>query len=88
VGTKAIQHVFDEVDASLSKGSKSNTSRPIKTIYMHVQTSNIDARRFYERNGFVEVALIPGYYKKIEPPDAWVLEKKIGLADAGDSKET
>ena len=51
------------------------------SLYMHVQTSNTDARRFYERHGFKEVALAENYYKKIVPHEAWVLEREV-VADA------
>jgi len=44
---------------------------------MHVQSSNVDARRFYERHGFKEVGRVDGYYKRLEPHDAWVLERPL-----------
>jgi len=47
----------------------------IDKIYLHVQVSNDDAKKFYERHGFVEVKIHKDYYKKIAPHDAWVLEK-------------
>ncbi|KAF8200690.1 acyl-CoA N-acyltransferase [Pholiota molesta] len=47
----------------------------IDKIYLHVQVSNDDAKRFYERHGFSEVKIHKDYYKKIAPHDAWVLEK-------------
>jgi ribosomal protein S18 acetylase RimI-like enzyme len=49
----------------------------IDKIYLHVQTSNVGAKRFYERHGFREVEVHKNYYKKIEPHDAWVLEKDL-----------
>lgn len=52
---------------------------------MHVQTSNDEARRFYERNGFIEVGRVEGYYKKLEPHDAWILEKKVTAAEGTDA---
>ncbi|KAF9482134.1 N-acetyltransferase NAT13 [Pholiota conissans] len=47
----------------------------IDKIYLHVQVSNDDAKKFYERHGFTEVKIHKDYYKKIAPHDAWVLEK-------------
>ncbi|KAF8904486.1 acyl-CoA N-acyltransferase [Gymnopilus junonius] len=47
----------------------------INKIYLHVQVSNHDAKKFYERHGFNEVGIQKEYYKKIVPQDAWVLEK-------------
>ncbi len=49
----------------------------INKIYLHVQVSNTDAKRFYERHGFQEVTIHKDYYKKIEPRDAWVFEKVL-----------
>jgi ribosomal protein S18 acetylase RimI-like enzyme len=53
------------------------TKPKIDKIYLHVQTSNDQAKKFYERHGFVEVELHKEYYKKIVPHDAWVLEKTL-----------
>jgi len=52
-----------------------HTKPKIDKIYLHVQVSNDDAKRFYERHGFTEVRIHKDYYKKIAPHDAWVLEK-------------
>jgi ribosomal protein S18 acetylase RimI-like enzyme len=62
-----LQHV---IDAARTRKEPKAISR----IYLHVQVSNSDARRFYERHGFKETSLAKDYYKKIEPRDAWVLE--------------
>jgi len=43
-----------------------------------VQTSNVEGKRFYEKNGFVETGIQVDYYKKIEPRDAWILERIVG----------
>lgn len=37
--------------------------------------SNDLAKAFYERHGFIEVKIHEGYYRRIDPHDAWVLEK-------------
>lgn len=44
---------------------------------LHVQTSNDDAIRFYEQFGFEKGELVEGYYKRIDPPDCFVLRKKL-----------
>jgi N-alpha-acetyltransferase 50 len=49
----------------------------ISRIYLHVQVSNHDAKRFYERHGFKESGVEEGYYKKITPSSAWVLERDV-----------
>ncbi|CAN0485030.1 unnamed protein product, partial [Phaeothamnion confervicola] len=45
----------------------------LREIYLHVQTSNGEALRFYERFGFERGELILNYYKRIEPPDCYLL---------------
>lgn len=50
-------------------------SPKINRIYLHVQVSNTAGKVFYERHGFKEANLQKDYYKKIQPRDAWVLEK-------------
>ena len=52
-----------------------NTS--IMEVYLHVQTSNQDAKDFYISNGFTQTDIIYGYYRNIEPPDAYVLKKSL-----------
>jgi len=50
-------------------------SSKIDRIYLHVQVSNTAGRAFYERHGFKEAGVQKDYYQKIEPRDAWILEK-------------
>lgn len=49
----------------------------VDEIMLHVQTSNEDAIRFYQQFGFERGELVEGYYKRIEPPDCFVLRKKL-----------
>ncbi|KIJ49604.1 hypothetical protein M422DRAFT_27967 [Sphaerobolus stellatus SS14] len=70
LGTKALQEILD----AASSHSKPN----ITHIYLHVQESNTDALRFYERHGFKVMGTDPDYYKKIEPHGAWILEREVG----------
>ncbi|KAI0344658.1 acyl-CoA N-acyltransferase [Trametopsis cervina] len=74
LGAKSIEHIIQAAAA--------HTKPTIKTIYLHVQTSNTGAKSFYERHGFKEVGLAENYYKKIVPHDAWVLERAVGDATA------
>ena len=46
-------------------------------VYLNVQTSNEDARQFYLKNGFIQTDMIPNYYKRIDPPDSFVLKKSL-----------
>jgi len=51
-------------------------SRPdITEIYLHVQVSNDTAIQFYHSCGFETKEMIPNYYKRIEPPDCYLLSK-------------
>ncbi|KAF4621195.1 hypothetical protein D9613_000407 [Agrocybe pediades] len=67
LGAQSLDHVLAAAAA--------HTKPKIDKIYLHVQVSNEDAKRFYERHGFKEVRIQKDYYKKIVPQDAWVLEK-------------
>jgi ribosomal protein S18 acetylase RimI-like enzyme len=68
VGSESLSHLLNSI-------SKRPAAQKIHRIYMHVQISNDSAKRFYEKNGFKEVGIHEGYYKKISPHDAWILEK-------------
>ncbi|KAJ7496017.1 acyl-CoA N-acyltransferase [Mycena galericulata] len=69
LGSTSLQLILDAAAA--------HTKPKIDRIYLHVQVSNADAKRFYERHGFTEVGVHEGYYKKIVPHDAWILEKRF-----------
>mmetsp|Transcript_28645 Transcript_28645/g.37541 ORF Transcript_28645/g.37541 Transcript_28645/m.37541 type:complete len:186 (+) Transcript_28645:78-635(+) len=49
----------------------------LEEVYLHMQTSNADALRFYERHGFDNIDTIRNYYKRIEPPDCYILKKRL-----------
>ena len=49
----------------------------VKSVYLHVQTSNDAAIKFYESFGFKVQETIKGYYKRIDPPDCYVLVKTL-----------
>lgn len=67
LGSQSLQSVLEAAE---------NHAKPkIQKIYLHVQVSNDSAKAFYERHGFMEVEIHKDYYKKIDPHDAWVLEK-------------
>jgi len=71
IGTLLLKHVL----ATAAPGS-TYAGHPVSAVYLHVQTSNADARQFYEHFGFRVVGEIPQYYTQIEPTSAWVLELK------------
>lgn len=43
----------------------------------HVQVNNESAIEFYKKFGFEVVDLKKNYYKRIEPADAYVLQKNL-----------
>ncbi len=43
----------------------------------HVQVSNDDALEFYQKFGFQVVDTKEQYYKRIDPPHAYVLQKDL-----------
>jgi ribosomal protein S18 acetylase RimI-like enzyme len=62
---------------------KSCEERPfVDSVYLHVQTSNYEAIQFYQKHGFLVIDTIKGYYKRIEPPDCYVLSKSLKMEDA------
>lgn len=59
------------------KEVKPSKSYTVAKIYLHVQTSNEEAKVFYEKNGFTEKERVADYYTTgIEPRSAWLLEKE------------
>jgi len=69
LGSQSLELIFD--------AASSHMKPKITHVYLHVQTSNGDAKRFYERHGFKEVGIHENYYKKIQPRDAWILQKVV-----------
>ena len=67
IGTQMLEHVMDIVE----KDGK------FDSVVLHVQINNEGALNFYKRFGFEVVETKEAYYKRIEPADAHVLEKKI-----------
>ena len=59
--TRCIEAVMDWGDAN------------IKDAYLHVQSNNDEAIRFYEKHGFVKERLVENYYKRIDPPHAQLM---------------
>ncbi|PNW86932.1 hypothetical protein CHLRE_02g101850v5 [Chlamydomonas reinhardtii] len=49
----------------------------IEEAFVHVQVDNEDAIRFYQRHGFEKGEVVKDYYKKLSPPDAVVMSKKL-----------
>lgn len=67
IGTKMVEHVLDicEKDANFD------------AVFLHVQVNNDSAINFYKNFGFEIAEEKENYYKKIEPANAYVLQKKL-----------
>lgn len=67
IGTFMLEHVFKLCERDPK----------VKYIYLHVQVNNEGALAFYKRYGFEIVEQKQNYYKRIEPADAYVLQKRL-----------
>merc|ERR1711976_1047417 len=68
---------------------KAKSLKDVSGIYLHVQTNNDAAKAFYEKNDFSqEGGVFEGYYKKIDPPDAYMLKMDIEVTKTEDEPET
>ncbi len=67
IGTQMLNHVMDIVEKDGN----------FDAVFLHVQINNDSAINFYKRFGFDIVETKEQYYKKIEPADAHVLEKRL-----------
>ncbi|EPS73274.1 hypothetical protein M569_01484 [Genlisea aurea] len=66
IGSKLLNHVLHLC-----------SSQNIGEVYLHVQTNNDDAIKFYTKFGFQVTDTIPNYYTNITPPDCYILTKLI-----------
>lgn len=71
LGTTLLSHILDHATCGTPPTPK------FTEIYLHVQTSNEEALIFYKKYGFEIIGTVEGYYKKITPPDAYILSKKL-----------
>ena len=58
----------------LEKAAKDSN---ILEVYLHVQTSNADAKQFYLSHGFIEIGIVENYYKRVDPTSAYILKKSL-----------
>ncbi|KAF0691345.1 Aste57867_17401 [Aphanomyces stellatus] len=64
LGGALLQSVLDHCETS-----------KMDHIYLHVQTSNAAAIRFYTHHGFQVTQTIHNYYRNISPPDCYILAR-------------
>ncbi|EGD82101.1 N-alpha-acetyltransferase 50 [Salpingoeca rosetta] len=75
LGRMMVEHVMN-----LARKDKKVTA-----VFLHVDVNNEDAVEFYKTFGFEVTETVKGYYKKLSPGDAHVLEKKVTHESEGDS---
>lgn len=73
IGSKLLQSVLDYYEQE----KNGPLLAKVQEIYLHVQTNNHDALHFYERFGFEQGGKIENYYKRIDPPDCFIVYKKL-----------
>lgn len=80
IGSRMVDHVMEIVEQDGNFDS----------VFLHVQVNNEGAIRFYQNFGFDIVETKEQYYKRIEPADAHVLEKKLkkNKADVNGDRES
>ena len=52
-------------------------NQSIVELCLHVQVNNTDALLFYTQFNFVQIALVPNYYRKIVPAEAYLLQRRF-----------
>ena len=77
IASKMLKGVLEEVDQK----------EDVDDIYLHVQTSNSAAIEFYKNFGFEVIGEKKDYYRDIEPPDCYILSRKIPKQAVAESHE-
>uniref|UniRef100_A0A7S4GLE3 N-acetyltransferase domain-containing protein n=1 Tax=Oxyrrhis marina TaxID=2969 RepID=A0A7S4GLE3_OXYMA len=70
IASQLIRDIVAKVEQEKEKSK-------ISEIVLHMQTSNTPGLQFYERHGFENAKLVPNYYQKIDPPDAYLLRRTV-----------
>ena len=66
LAVKATYRNYGVGSSLLQKLKEKSQKNNLKEIHLHVQESNVDAIRFYEREGFVEQERITNFYSRLE----------------------
>ena len=80
IGSSLLSSVLTAISSTPASSPAGRVYATIRSVYLHVQTSNVDALSFYEKHGFVVKGEIKGYYKHVQPPDCFLLEKEFVIA--------
>ncbi|CAF1116810.1 unnamed protein product [Adineta steineri] len=74
LGTLMLEHVFKICER---EGN-------IDSIYLHVQINNETALSFYKKFGFQIISTATEYYRRLEPCDAYLLERSLKKTQANE----
>ncbi|CAF1032004.1 unnamed protein product [Adineta ricciae] len=74
LGTLMLEHVFKICER---EGN-------IDSIYLHVQINNETALAFYKKFGFQVISIATEYYRRLEPCDAYLLERSLKKSAANE----
>jgi ribosomal protein S18 acetylase RimI-like enzyme len=53
----------------------------ITSVGAHVWEANEEGLKWYRKRGFRVVSREPGYYRRLNPPDAVVMLRDVGVMD-------
>eukprot|EP00127_Corallochytrium_limacisporum_P000414 Clim_evm109s11 gene=Clim_evmTU109s11 len=67
VGKKMLDWIMEQAE----------NNKSVTRVYCQVQKGNDAAIKFYGKAGFTQCGTLPNYYKRVEPSEALVFEKKI-----------
>jgi N-alpha-acetyltransferase 50 len=73
VGTELLDHILSQAQIQ----TRTTPTQPVKTLYLHVQTTNQEAVDWYTKRGFIIQQTVEGYYHNIEDQDAYILVRKL-----------
>jgi ribosomal protein S18 acetylase RimI-like enzyme len=73
LGTKLLDHVLSVAETQ----TRGTPGSPVKSLYLHVQTTNQEAVDWYTKRGFTIERTVEGYYRNIEDVDAYILVRKL-----------
>ena len=56
-------------------------SHGVTSVGAHVWEANSEALEWYQRRGFVIIGREEGYYRRLKPQGAVVVERRVGVRD-------
>lgn len=68
IGTYMMRYILDKINSA---------ENHICSIFLHVKIDNEEAISFYKKFGFAIVDTVQNYYRRLNPPAAYILEKQL-----------